>query len=125
MPGRRNTLSATTIDKGWPHQVALPDDICIEENLTMIFQFLKDRGLDCRTRHVQAIWPDRRYQHMRLHCFPDRASVEAFQAVFGGEFFDPSRDREGGKVRGPWRRHGAWARLLESGPLKVPKILRD
>jgi hypothetical protein len=113
------------IDRDWPHQVALAQDLCCDRNYDLIRTFCNDHRFDYQTRQVQAIWTDRRYQDMRLHCFTDRASAELFQAHFGGEFFDPKRDREGGAARGPWRREGVWTRLLESGPLKVPAFLRD
>lgn len=113
------------IDREWSHQVALPDDICTDINFTLIRAFCEEHGLKCHNRRVQAIWPDRRYQDMRLYCFADRQSAEMFQSRFGGEFFNPKQDREGGKIDGVWRREGVWTRLLESGPLKVPQILRD
>ncbi len=117
--------SPATIDRKWPHQVALASDLCCDRNFDLILRFCSAHALDHQTRHVQAIWPDGRYQEMRLHCFPDRASAELFQAHFGGEFFDPKRDRERGKIRGAWRREGVWTRHLESGPLKIPVSLRD
>lgn len=117
--------SPGTIDNNWPHQVALAQDLCYAENYNLIRSFCEANGLDYQTRSVQAIWPDRRYLDIRLHCFIDRASAELFQAHFGGEFFDPKRDREGGTLRGSWRREGVWTRVLESGPLKIPQFLRD
>ncbi|NGN44703.1 hypothetical protein G6N74_26965 [Mesorhizobium sp. CGMCC 1.15528] len=119
------TPSASVIDREYTHQVALPDDICTQDNFTIILEFFLARGWRYFTRNVQAIWPNGKYQSMRLYCFADRASAEAFQAHFGGEFFDPAHDRDDGRIRGAWRRDGVWTRLLESGPLKVPKILRD
>ncbi|TWG90293.1 hypothetical protein L598_000700000490 [Mesorhizobium sp. J18] len=124
-PRNPDRPSPGRIDREWPHQVALPDDICTDRNFTLIRAFCEERGLKHHIRKVQAVWPDRRYQDMRLYCFADRASAELFQARFGGEFFDPKRDREGGRVEGAWKRQGVWTRLLESGPLKVPVILRD
>ncbi|WP_139238593.1 hypothetical protein [Mesorhizobium sp. YR577] len=129
MSSKRNSftpsVSASVIDQKWPYQVALPDDICTQDNFTIILEFFVARGWRYFTRNVQAIWPNGKYQSMRLYCFADRASAEVFQAHFGGEFFDPAHDRDGNRVRGTWRRDGVWTRLLESGPLKVPPILRD
>lgn len=48
---------------------------------------------------MQAIWPNREYGNFRLHCFADRAPAELFQSRAGGEFSDPQRDRENGRVR--------------------------
>lgn len=117
--------SAYRIDCDFQHQVALPDDICTEKNFTLIRRFTEDNGLFFHVRRVLAVWPDRRYQSYRLHCFAERASAELFQGHFGGDFFDPPHDREGGKRQGAWRRQGVFMRLLESGPLKVPAMLRD
>ena len=111
------------IDREFPHQVALPDDICTDVNFTLIHEFLLGHGIECHVRQVQAIWPDRKYQNYRLHCFADQASAELFQGHFGGAFFDPKRDRENGRRYGAWRREGVFTRLLQSGPLKVPRIL--
>lgn len=108
-----------------PHQVALPDDLCVHRNLTLISAFLEEHGLDCVTTSVQAIWPCGKYEQMRLHCFADAESAAAFQRRFGGEMFDPKRDREGGRVRGSWRRKGEYQRVLDLGDLHVPQLLRN
>ncbi|MER8859106.1 MULTISPECIES: hypothetical protein [unclassified Mesorhizobium] len=113
------------IDRDWPHQVALPDDLCTDRNFTMIAKFCQERGLKHQTRHVQAIWPNGKYETYRLHCFGDAASAEAFLDHFEGLMFDPRRDRENGKVRGVWRRTGEYAPVLDLGPLRVPEILRS
>jgi hypothetical protein len=122
---RRGELTYARIDREWPHQVALPDDICTEQNYSLIRAFCEAHRLHHQTRQVQAIWPDRKYQNYRLHCFADSAQADLFQSHFGGEFFDPKRDRENGRAQGAWYRNGVWTRLLESGPLKVPAMLRD
>lgn len=123
-PRGTDWMSPTRIDERFPHQVGLPDDICTDRNYTLISAFLRTHALPHKLRRVQAVWPNDRYQDFRLHCFADRASAEMFQAHFGGEFFDPQRDREGQRAQGIWRRAGPWTRLLESGPLSVPDILR-
>ena len=119
------TPSPAKIDREWPHQIALPDDLCVENNYTLIRDFCERHGLQHLTRHVQAIWPNGKFQTYRLHCFADRAPAELFQAEFGGEFFDPRRDRDHGRSRGPWRREGEYRRVLTSGPLSVPAVLRN
>ncbi|MER9316343.1 hypothetical protein NKI31_12655 [Mesorhizobium sp. M0659] len=121
----RSIPAPSTIDQNWPHQVALPDDICTDRNLTAISKFCQDRGMKFQTRHVQAIWPSGEYVDWRLHCFADAATAQAFLDHFGGVLFDPKRDRENGKVRGVWRRIGRYERILELGPLSVPQILRN
>lgn len=125
MPARRmGELSYAAIDRAYPYQVALPDDLCVMNNLTLIMEFCQARGWNYQTRSVAAIWPNGKQENYRLHCFADLASAEAFRDHFGGTLFDPKRDRENGRARGAWRRHEVWQRILESGPLSVPEILR-
>ncbi|UCI32870.1 hypothetical protein [Mesorhizobium sp. B4-1-4] len=123
---KRNRVkpSPTVIDRQWPHQVALPDDICTERNFTMIARFCEKMGAAPQIRHVQAVWPDGKYEEWRLHCFANQADAKAFLDRFGGIMFDPAKDRENGRAMGVWRRTGEYQRILELGPLSVPEILR-
>ena len=118
-------MANSAIDRAYPYQVALPDDICCMHNLAMITEFCRKRGLIHLTRHVTAIWPNGKQEHYRLHCFADLASAESFKDHFGGVMFDPKRNRENGLARGAWHRKDEYKRILESGPLRVPEILRD
>jgi len=121
----RGIPAPTIIDREMPHQVALPDDICTERNYTLITRFLREHGLICRTRAVIAVWKDGTQEQWRLHCFAGREAAAAFLDHFGGIMFDPKRDRENGRARGVWRRKGAYERILETGPLSVPEVLRS
>ncbi|TPM19753.1 hypothetical protein [Mesorhizobium sp. B2-3-6] len=126
MPKRnRVTPAPSVIDRDWPYQVALPDDICTDRNLTMITKFCQDIGVKPQIRRVQAIWPNGKYEDYRIHCFSDPAAAKAFLDHFAGDVFDSKRDREGGKIRGVWRRTGEYKRILDLGPLSVPEILRN
>ncbi|TPI78511.1 hypothetical protein [Mesorhizobium sp. B2-8-9] len=91
----------------------------------MIAKFCEERGLKHHTRHVQAIWPNGKYETYRLHCFDDATSAQTFREHFDGMMFDPRRDRENGKVRGVWRRTGDYTPVLNLGPLSMPEILRS
>ncbi|TIM06757.1 MAG: hypothetical protein E5Y62_22200 [Mesorhizobium sp.] len=117
--------SPARIDREWPYQVALPDDLCTGRSFTLIREFCEERRLTPRKRLVQAIWPDHRYENWRLYCFADEASAQAFLDRFPGVMFDPKRDRENGKAQGVWRRTGEYKRILDLGPLSVPEILRN
>ena len=78
------------------------------------------------TRRVNAIWSATKQENWRLYCFRDIADAEAFQAHFGGERFDPKRQREKGLALGAWRRTDAWRSITESGPLRLnPVFLRE
>lgn len=115
------------IDCEWPHQVALADDLCVEQNFTLIREFCAARGFGYVTHKVWAVWlPERRKQELyRLYCFKDADAAKAFQAHFGGYLFDPKRDREDGRTAGVWLREGEHKRVLTSGPLSVPEVLRN
>jgi len=73
-------------------------------------------------RNVQAVWPDRKYENMRLHCFANRTDADAFMAEFGGRWFNPEKDREGIRAAGVWRQEGAYRQMTESGRLKIHAI---
>jgi hypothetical protein len=121
----RYTPTPAVVDRAWPFQIALPDDLCTGNCFTLITQFCQERELCPMKRQVQAIWPDGRYEHWRLYCFTDLASALVFRDHFCGTMFDPKRDRENGRVRGVWRRKGEYRRTLDLGPLSVPEILRN
>lgn len=117
--------SPARIDRDWLYQVALPDDLCVDRNFTLILKFFHESALPHVVRQVQAIWPCGKYENFRLHCFADLVTAEAFQRQFGGDMFDPKRDREGGRALGVWHRQGAYHRVLDLGLLSVPEILRS
>lgn len=121
----RGRPTPTVVDREWPHQIALPDDLCTAHNFTLIREFCGKHGLDHWTRQVQAIWQNGKYEEWRLHCFRDLAAAEAFRAYFGGIVFVPARDREGGRALGAWRREDEYRRILDQGPLSVPEALRS
>ncbi|MFI0844462.1 hypothetical protein [Mesorhizobium sp. IMUNJ 23232] len=116
---RRNQSgpTPTRIDRDFPHQVALLDDVCVDRNFQRIHEFCKGLGVEWHTRHVIAIWPNGKHENHRLHCFADAAPAEAFQAHFGGVMFDPKRDRQGGLAKGAWKRSEPWRRIVRAeGP---------
>lgn len=117
--------SPSRIDRDWPFQVALPDDLCVMHNLTLVVDFCSDHDLTDLTRHVTVMWQGHRPEVFRLLCFADLDSARLFQKHFGGVMFDPKRDRHKGKARGAWYRDEPRKRVLESGPLSVPECLRD
>lgn len=123
MPKRKGELSNAAIDRLWPYQVALLDDLCVMHNFQIIRRFCENLSIAPRERSVTAVWPNRKCETFRLHCFAERADAEAFIAEFGGVHFDAKTDRGKGKRRDAWVRNEEWQRVLESGPLKIPEIL--
>lgn len=127
MPRRsaQRVPSPTRIDREFPHQVALLDDLCVDRNFPRVNDFCKGLGVAWHTRQVIAIWPNGKQENHRLHCFAEVASAEAFRAHFGGVMFDPKRDRQGGLASGAWAQNEPWQRVVRSGPLLVPMALVD
>ena len=84
---RKGELSKGTIDRQWPHQVALPAACCTGGNYVTIRLFCEPLSLCPRTHAFR-----RSDQDMIVFCFADRAHAEQFRERFAGEFLDP-KDR--------------------------------
>lgn len=56
---KRNSYapSPTRVDREWPYQVALPDDLCVAHNFNLIMAFFHENAVPHVVRQVQAIWP--------------------------------------------------------------------
>ena len=84
---RKGELSKATIDREWPHQVALPASRCTGRNYVTIRLFCEGLSLCPRGHSFRRDSID-----MIVFCFAERVHAEQFQARFGGEFIDP-KDR--------------------------------
>ena len=118
----RPLLSNSTVDREWPHQVAIFDDLCCYTNYEIIVRFCASLSVCRKTRQVTTLWPNGKCETHRLCCFKERADAQAFIDHFGGVHFDPVKDRVKGR-RGAWIRSDEWTKVTESGPLRVPAIL--
>jgi hypothetical protein len=87
---RKGELSPAAVDRGWPHQVALPASACEGGGYKTIHDFCKDLSL-CPRGHC--VHHDG--QSFNVYCFADAADVEKFRARFGGEKFDPAQRGKG------------------------------
>ena len=87
---RKGELSPAAVDRGWPHQVALPASACEDGGYKTIHDFCKDLSL-CRRGHC--VRHDG--QWFNVYCFAAAADAEKFMARFGGEKFDPARRGKG------------------------------
>jgi len=87
---RKGELNKSTIDRDWPHQVALPEYRCSGRNYVTIHLFCEGLSL-CPRGHFFY----RDGIGMNVFCFAERSHAEQFQNRFGGEFIDP-------KDRPPW-----------------------
>jgi hypothetical protein len=84
---RKGELSKGTIDRDWPHQVALRADLVAGRNFPIIHEFCRPLSL-CHRGHFFY----RDGIGFNVYCFAERSHAEQFQARFGGEFIDP-KDR--------------------------------
>jgi hypothetical protein len=86
---RRGELSKATIDRDWPHQVALPAYRCSGRNYVTIHLFRDGERLSlCPRGH--SFYRDG--VDMNVFRFAQHRHAEQFRERFGGEFIDP-KDR--------------------------------
>jgi hypothetical protein len=87
---RKGELSPAGIDRGWPHQVALPARACEGGGYMTIHEFCADLSL-CPRGH--AVVHDG--QWFNVYCFAKPEDAEKFKQRFGGERFDPAQRGKG------------------------------
>jgi len=77
MSRRKGELTATLVDRGWPHQVALPEQACAGANCKVHADFCRDLSLCPRGKavfHGDQWW--------RVFCFSDPLHADAFRERF-------------------------------------------
>lgn len=91
----KGELSKPAIDRGWPHQVALPEHAYVGHRYRTLHYFIVSEGLSlCPRGH--AFRRDDTY--FNVFCFAEREDAERFRKKFGGEMIDPkTRPRWAGK----------------------------
>ena len=67
-------------------------------------QFSRTLSVSPRGRSLTVIWPGDQCEEYRLYCFAKHDDAQAFIDRFGGEHFDPAKDRGKGKRRDYWIR---------------------
>jgi hypothetical protein len=87
MTRRKGELSAKTIDRDWPHQVALPAEQVLGESYRITHEFCRALSLCPRGHTVR-----RDNTTYSVFCFADPSHAELFRERFRGEHFDP-KDR--------------------------------
>lgn len=83
MGRRKGELSNVSIDRGWPHQVALEARLSTGDRYDTVHYFCEDLSL-CPRGH--SFYCDGRY--FNVYCFAEMAHAERFRARFGGELVD-------------------------------------
>ena len=99
MTRRKGEMTNAAIDRGWPHQVAIPSSqMSAEFNEIMIFC----DGLSlCQRGHSFR----REGQFYVVKCFAEKEDADRFVARFGGEYMTPSERPPGiERTRGRGRR---------------------
>jgi hypothetical protein len=95
---RKGELSPAAIDRGWPHQIALPASACEGGGYKGIHGFCAGLSL-CPRGH--AVFHDG--QWFNVYCFEKAEDAAAFMQRFGGETFDP-RQRGKGSSWARWKK---------------------
>ena len=98
MTSRKGELTPATIDREWPHQVALPADQVKGTNNAVIHEFCRGLSLCPRNHTVQR--DDVTYV---VYCFAESSHAALFRERVGGEPFDP-KDRGRGRDWFVWRK---------------------
>ena len=94
---RKGELSPAAVDRGWPHQIALRDDL-VRRDFHVIEAFCRALSL-CPRGHAVNDGRD----WYRVYCFAEAEDAAKFTARFGGESFDPAKRGRGAKWA-QWKR---------------------
>lgn len=89
MTRRKGELTPAGIDRGWPHQVAMPYEQCTGKNYEAPHAFC--RGLSLCSRNHQVLHDGQQYL---VFCFADLEDAVQLREAFGGFPFYPE-DRKG------------------------------
>lgn len=97
MSRRKGELSKGAIDRGWPHQVALPADRCTGTNHKLHRDFCAGRAKPSAPEGALSLCPRghcfrRDDTDFHIYCFAEREHAERFKDRFGGELISP-KDR--------------------------------
>lgn len=87
---RKGELSKSTIDREFPHQIALPATDVQGEGYHPRYDYANVLGA-CRRGHAFR----RNDVEFVVICFPSKEAADAFMARFGGEYMTPA-------TRPPW-----------------------
>jgi len=100
MSRRKGELTTAAINRGWPHQVAIPATQCMGSHGRFMDAFCLDLSM-CE-RHQSVFHEDKWWI---VYCFADAEHAEKFRMRFGGERFDP-KDRGRGSNWAHWYKDG-------------------
>jgi len=92
MTRRKGELTPAAIDRGWPHQVVLPQE-AFQGKLNALQADFCDRNKLLRCARGHSVSHEDR--HFNVNCFATKAGAEKFMQEFGGEWFDPTHGGRG------------------------------
>lgn len=95
---RKGELSPSGVDRGWPHQVAVPATVSLGNGYNIVRDFCKDLSL-CRRGHTVV----HEGEYWNVYCFAKLEDAGKFRERFGGEKFDPAK-RGKGRNWAEWKR---------------------
>jgi hypothetical protein len=95
---RKGELSSAMVDTGWPHQVAVPESVSLDNGYKAVDAFCKELSLCPRGHRIVHAG-----QCFNVYCFSERSDAEKFMQRFGGEWFDP-KQRGKGKNWMQWKK---------------------
>jgi hypothetical protein len=90
MVHRKGELTSAGIDRGWPHQVALPAEFVRGRQHTILHRFCN--GLSLCPRHLSFY---KGSTDFIVYCFRERADAELFAMHFDGELMTPELAHRG------------------------------
>jgi hypothetical protein len=80
---RKGELSPAVIDRGWPHQVAVPASTSLGGGYKAIHKFPRGHSVAHNG------------QWFNVYCFVEATDAEKFMKQFGGEKFNPKQRGKG------------------------------
>lgn len=89
---RKGELSPAQMDRDWPYQIAVPEDVTGGANIWTVHQVCKELEA-CPRRH--SVVRDRVWYN--VYCFAKPEQAEVFRQRFGGEPFNPKERGRGGR----------------------------
>jgi hypothetical protein len=96
--GGRGELSPAAVDRGWPHQVAMPAKISMGDGYNVVHGICE--GLSLVPRGHRVIGPDDEWCRVFLFC--REGSAEKLKQRFSGEWFDSAKRGNGGSSMTIW-----------------------
>jgi hypothetical protein len=97
---RKGEHTAAAINRGWPHQIALPANNYRGSHGRFIDAFCQDLWV-CERYH--SVFHDDKWRI--VYCFAEVEHAEKFRIRFGGERFNP-KDRGRGSNWARWYKNG-------------------